>query len=472
MSSPRNGSQRPTRSLLPVGVATSVGPDIVELAAIAGLYLDDWQRWFLENSLLETGRRWTAFEVALLVPRQNGKGALLEARQLGGLFYLREPLQVHTAHEFKTAYEHFLRITNLIEGCPDMDRQVMRIRRGAGEQAIELKTGERLRFLARSTGSGRGMTGDVVYLDEAFALTTPMMGALLPTLSAVPNPQIWYTSSAPRSTSDVLHGLRNRDPKRSPRLFFAEWGYGQDVDIEDEDAWYGANPALGIRIDEEFVRSELDALRAMPEEFRRERLGVPEMPVQESIVVPESQWESLTDTDSKVAERHCFALDVAADRSWSAFGVAGLRADGRAHIEVVDTRPGTGWVLDVAQSIAREWSAPIRIQTNSPAASFIDDLRSRGVEVVEMTPTDHAEAVGRFLDAIENDGLRHIRQGSLLGSLKAAVLRTSGDASVWARRTSRADISPLVAVTLALGGVAALVPVGTPSFVSLDDWED
>lgn len=207
----RVGSQRPTHLHLPVGGVTSAGPDICELAATAGLVLDDWQRWFLTEAMSETADgRWTAFEVACVVSRQNGKGSILEARQLGGLFYLREPLQVHTAHEFKTAYEHFLRITNLVEGCADMDRKVQRIRRGAGEQAIELKTGERLRFLARSTGSGRGLTGDVVYLDEAFALTSAMMGALLPTLSAVPNPQVWYTSSAPRLTSEVLHALRKR----------------------------------------------------------------------------------------------------------------------------------------------------------------------------------------------------------------------------------------------------------------------
>lgn len=207
----RVGAQRPARVHLPVGGVRSAGPDIVELAAVAGLVLDDWQRWFLCEAMAETEEgRWAAFEVACVVSRQNGKGSIEEARQLGGLFYLGEPLQVYTAHEFKTAYEHFLRITNLIEDCPDMDRRVQRVRRAAGEQAIELRTGERLRFLARSGGSGRGLTGDVVYLDEAYALTAAMMGALLPTMSAVPNPQLWYMSSAAWRTSEVLHSLRKR----------------------------------------------------------------------------------------------------------------------------------------------------------------------------------------------------------------------------------------------------------------------
>ena len=227
----------------------------VEIAAEAGLLLDDWQSWVLTESLSESVPGvWSAFEVAVVVPRQNGKGSLIEARQLVGLFSLREQLQIHSAHEWRTAYEHFLRVCRLIESCPDMDKQVQRIRRGAGEQAIELKTGERLRFVARTGGSGRGLSGDVVYLDEAFALTAAQMGALLPTLSARPNPQVWYLSSAPKTSSEVLHNLckRGREAK-SERLFFAGWGLERGADPTDVGNWYAANPAMGIRITEAFV---------------------------------------------------------------------------------------------------------------------------------------------------------------------------------------------------------------------------
>ena len=132
--------------------------------------LDDWQAWVLEMSLAEQDDGLhSAFEVGVEVGRQNGKGSIMEARQLAGLFLLGEQLQVHTAHEFRTTFEHFLRITRLIESAPALDKKVMRIRRGAGEQAVELKSGERLRFIARSSGGGRGFSGDTVYLDEAFA---------------------------------------------------------------------------------------------------------------------------------------------------------------------------------------------------------------------------------------------------------------------------------------------------------------
>jgi hypothetical protein len=444
------------RQLLPGGLETSEGADATALASLAGLTLDDWQSWFLGHSLrkLPSGQ-WSAFEVGLIVPRQNGKGALLEARQLAGLFITKEPLQVHSAHEFKTAFEHFLRIVNLVEGCPDLDRRVMRVRRGAGEQAIELKNGCRLRFLCRSTGSGRGLTGDTIYLDEAFALTQPMMGALLPTLSAVPNPQVWYTSSAPRMTSDVLHSLRQRGVDGStPRLLFAEWGLEQDADPDDPQNWYLANPAMGARITEEFVRAELEAMRSMPAEFGRERLGIAETPADEVPLIP--NWDALLDPGSIITSNRSIALDVTPDRRFAALAWAGRRADGMLHVEAFDHRPGTAWVLEAAKALSVKWRLPIRVQANSPAAALIAPMVEAGVQVVEVTAGDHAKGLGQLLDAAAAKQVWHIGAQPLTTAVKGAEVRTVGDADVLARRTSKVDISPLVAVVLAVGGVPEL----------------
>ena len=417
--------------------------------------LDDWQRWSLDIAMSEDDDgQWSAFEVAEIVSRQNGKGAILEARQLGGLFYLREPLQVYTAHNFKTTFEHFLRIVNLIEGCPDLDRQVFKIRRGAGEQAIELKSGERLRFLARSTGSGRGLTGDVVYLDEAFALTAPMMGALMPTLSAVPNPQIWYSSSAPRKDSEVLHGICSRGRSgKSARLFYAEWCADEGTALDDVDAWYQANPALGVRISEEFVTAELDAMQSMPEEFARERLGIPEQPESTLMVIPLEQWNGLADESSQIADRCVFALDVSPDRRWSTFGVAGRRDDGVIHVEDVQHRPGTKWVVDYARQLFEKNGEPILIEKGGPAGSLAPLLIEAGIEVTEVSTADHTRATGQFIDAALSGGLAHLGQQTLRSAVVGAQLRAHGDAELWSRRSSKMDITPLVAVTLALGGV-------------------
>lgn len=201
---------RPRFRHLPPSVS-SAGQEAVELAASAGLVLDPWQVEVLEGALGERrDGRWSATEVVVIVPRQNGKGAILEARELAGLFLFGEMLQTHTAHRFDTAIEHFRRVRYLIENTPDLMRKVKKIREANGDEGIELKNGARLNFKARSKGSGRGFSGDLVVLDEAYYLGD--LGDLLPTLSARPNPQVWYTSSAPlpKAESDPLRRLIRR----------------------------------------------------------------------------------------------------------------------------------------------------------------------------------------------------------------------------------------------------------------------
>lgn len=217
------GSQVPRFQTVPRARSTA-GPEAIECAASAGLLLDPWQELVLNGALGELpGGKWAAPEVGLIVPRQNGKGGILEARELAGLFIFGERLILHSAHEFKTAAEAFLRLKELIVNTPDLLSQVKRggIHTAHGEEGIELKSGQRIRFVARSTGSGRGFTGDLIVLDEAYNLSSANMSALLPTIAAKSihgNPQIWYTSSAPlpRQESDTLRRLckRGRDGAR------------------------------------------------------------------------------------------------------------------------------------------------------------------------------------------------------------------------------------------------------------------
>ena len=440
---------------LPTDRSGSAGPEAIELATSAGLHLDDWQQWILSESLSEDAYGFhSAFEVACFVARQNGKGSILEARQLAGLFITNESLQVHSAHDFKTAFEHFLRIVSLVEGAPHLDEQVARIRRGAGEQSIELKNGNRLRFLARSTGSGRGFSGDTVYLDEAYALTAPMMGALLPTLSARENPQVWYTSSAVRFTSEVCHDLIKRGREGiSDRLFYADWGLDAHIDLSDRDNWYRSNPALGIRISEAFIDAEYDATRNLPAEFARERLGVHEGLLGDTGKIRLQAWDDLEDPDSSIVGAPVFALDVSPERSWSSIAAAGRRKDGLGQVEVFERREGTGWVFDFVESVWKAQKRPFRIDPGSPAGGMIAELESRGVEIVEVSAREHAQGCGALVDAVTNQTIRHRVDPMLRAAVAGAKDRPMADAWLWSRTSSAIDISPLVAVTLAWSGV-------------------
>jgi len=256
----------------------SEGLNAVDLAALAGLNLDPWQAHVLEAGLGRRGGKWAAFEVCLIVARQNGKGAILEALELAALFLFDDVrLILHSAHEFKTAAEAFLRIRHLIEERPQFARRVERIRTAAGAEAIELKDGKRLRFVARSSGSGRGFSSDLVILDEAYQLGDREMAALLPTLSARPDPQVWYTSTAGGPDSVQLGRVRARGVTGGdPSLAFMEWSAQDEDDPGERTVWAAANPGLGIRIAEDYIERERAALG--PEAFARERLSIGDYP--------------------------------------------------------------------------------------------------------------------------------------------------------------------------------------------------
>ncbi|MBW0088245.1 terminase [Pseudonocardia sp. KRD-184] len=434
---------------------SSAGEEAVDFCASFGLHLDPWQQYVLTEALGERADgRWAAFEVAALVPRQNGKGALLEARELAGLFLFGEQLILHSAHEFKTAQEAFRRVLMHVQNSPSLEKRVARVRTSHGEEGIELKSGARLRFVARSTGSGRGFSGDTVILDEAYNLASEGMAALLPTLSARPNPQIWYTSSAGMSSSDQLRRVRERGVAgTSKRLAFFEWSAPSDASLDDREAWAQANPALGRRITEEFVESERDAMD--DEGFARERLGVWFDPATQ-MVIDGKKWSALADEASRIVGPKVFAIDATPERTAAAIAVAGRRADGVGHVEIVESRPGTGWVLSrMVELQQRHQAAAWLVDPASTAGSFINGMQNAGIEPVLVTGRELAQACGSLYESVVEAGsLRHLNQSPLNAALTGAKKRPLGDAWAWHRRNSEVDISPLVAATLAWHGFA------------------
>jgi hypothetical protein len=70
-----------------------------------------------------------------------------------------------------------------------------------------------------------------------------------------------------------------------------------------------------------------------------------------------------------------------------------------------------------------------------------------------VSAQEHAKACGTFFDACEQQTLRHLGSSELTAAVKGAAKRPLGDAWAWSRKASSVDISPLVAVTLALWGV-------------------
>jgi phage terminase large subunit-like protein len=151
-------AERPRVLVLPK-FSTSAGDEAINLAASAGLKLRQWQKFVLRNSLGEReDGRWASFEVGLIVARQQGKGTVLEARELAGLVLFGEKSLMHTAHELKTSMKHFNRLIALAETSEDLGKRIKRVYRGNGKESLVMKNGAVLECIARTEGSGRGYT--------------------------------------------------------------------------------------------------------------------------------------------------------------------------------------------------------------------------------------------------------------------------------------------------------------------------
>jgi len=468
----------------------------VDLAAVAGLVLDPWQQHVLKESLGERADgKWSAFEVGLIVSRQNGKGSILEARELAGLFLFGERLILHSAHEFKTAADAFRRLMVLVESNPDFEARVAKVTNAHGSEGIELKGGQRIRFVARTSGSGRGFSADTVVLDEAYNLSDAQISALMPTLTTSPNPQIWYTSSAVNAEEHpngwVLGRLRERGLKGDdPSLAFFEWSADEDayrdadglVDVPrmstDPEAWAAANPGLGFRVTGEHIAREQRSME--PKAFTVERLSVGDWPTEASheAVIDMDVWKSLADPHSKpLTKPVSFALDLSPNRKVATLTLAGRRADGLAHLEVVPARKGggamkgTNWVVDRLVELNRDWKpCAIVINGKSPAASLLPALQAAGLELkkdggplVVTHAGEMAQACGAFYDDVTEESvavdgrpgrLRHLGDPILTTALADAKKRPLVDAWGWDRKSFSGDITAIVSGTLALHGLA------------------
>lgn len=455
------GRQTPTASHVPTSRHHS-GRDAAQLAAAYGLELDPWQQRVLTAGLGERADgNWTVRQVGLSVPRQNGKTAIFEARELAGLLLFGEELIIHSAHLVATALEAFHRIKAYFENYDDLRRKVKRIREANGEQAVEMMTGQRLMFRARARGGGRGMSPDVLMLDEAQILPEKAWLTAWPSVSARPNPQAWLAGTPPTAEDDaeVFTRLRSAALEQSaPSVAWLEWAADAGEDISLPRTWAKANPAYPLRISREAVESELASLS--PDGFARERLGVwPAGSV--ATVIPTNTWNSRVDAGPPDGTPpDALAVDMSHDRIVATAG-CWRTGDDSVHVEAlaVDTAPDALAAADMLAGQAGR-RIPIVVDTASPAASLVPILKAKRCRVVQTSAADMVKACGMFYDDTVAGRLTHPGQGRLDEALAGARKRPIRDAGGWGwdRRDPTVNIAPLVAATLARFGAAVTKP--------------
>lgn len=504
---------------------TSLGFAAVEFAEdVCGISLFPWQRWLLIHGLeLAPGITVSTMgdrdpldplfrfrKVVVLVARQNGKSTLSQVLSLFFLFQLGTDLVLGTAQDLDTAEEVWDGAQDIIDEVPELAELTDKPIRVNGKKTIRLKTGERYKVKAANRKAGRGLSGDLILLDELREHTSwDAWGAITKTTTARPSAQIWSLSNAGDASSIVLRHLRASahaalgDPdgvnaalnpaallptdgemdadvadgasadlvaedlsedEASSALGLFEWSAPPDCDPLDRSGWAWANPSLGYGISEKTLLSDAPKPNGDgdPEwTFRTEALCQWSDGSLEGLFPP-GRWEAQEDASSAVAPGECkfLCLALSHDRSRAHIAIAGMRADGIPHVGVIASRTGVDWVVPWLQSDdAPDFEALVVQERGAPESALLDELDHYGVPVARWGGGDLTAGHGMFYDAVAaDDGGRMRHQPQPVLDVAVAVAATkllSGGAWVVDLVKSPADAAPLKAAIGAFWGLTS-----------------
>lgn len=354
------GSQEPRIKIEPTR-SRSDGSDASLLMAEYGSKLDKWQEMVVDCWLGKDGNgKYTVTTAGLSIPRQNGKNVCLEAREFFGLAIKGEKI-LHTAHQVKTGKESFHRLVRMFtdDRHPDVKELVAQIRYTNGEEAIYLQNGGEIRYSARSRQSARGFAGiSLVVYDEAQELTDDQVEAITATLaaSATGSRQVIYTGTPPYPgcPGEIFRRFRTACMS-DPGIHDAwhEWSVAaesvDDIDTGDHNLWFMSNPALGIRLSEEFTDAERRSLSK--DGFARERLGwwSPILAKKTDNAIDKAEWESCRSMEPKPEGKTAYGVKFTPDGSEVILCGAVIPTNGAARISLIDRKPtshGIKWLAD------------------------------------------------------------------------------------------------------------------------------
>lgn len=449
----RTGAQKPRKLVRRDEDFYSDGEDAAQLVAEYGFTLDPWQKFVITDWLARDDNDAPVYlTLGLSCPRQNGKNGIIEAFELYKMAICGEKI-LHTAHQVKTSNKAFVRLASMFtdKAHPELVDMVLNIRRTNGEQAIYLKNGGLIEYSARSRGASRGNTYSVVIIDEAQEYTDEQAEALMPTLAASPTGyrQIVYTGTPPGETSPGTVYARIRKSALTnggKTLCWHEWSIDQCPEQNATfdsilDEVYDTNPAMGIRLDEDFTREEFNTMSL--EGFARERLGWwSEKRIRSAISNTAWQKTAIDKSDIPQEGKKSFGVKFSVDGSQVALAACRIKEDCPAYVELLGIgalTEGLSWITSfLCTEDMEETTAAIAVDGKNGADALLDKLRDIYPRQALMVPGTKGviASSSMFQDALLEGALTHWdspngEQEALDMSALSSIKRPIGNEGGW-----------------------------------------
>ena len=198
----------PMRELTP---ETSLGFQVIDFAReVLGVILLPWQRAALIRMLELRPDNSLRFQtVVVLVARQNGKSTLAQILTIWLLCIYGWPLILGTAQDLDVAEALWEEVVEIVQGNDELAASIENIVKVNGKKALVLDTGSKYKVKAANRRAGRGLSGNLVLLDEIREHQNwDAWGAITKTTMARAESLILALSNAGDITSRVLRYLR------------------------------------------------------------------------------------------------------------------------------------------------------------------------------------------------------------------------------------------------------------------------
>ena len=344
------GSQEPSVRIAPEYLKSD-GYDAVKLLSIGDLILDPWQSDAMDDWMaISPSGKWVCKTCGLSVPRQNGKTGLLAGRSESGMLMYNETV-LYTAHLQKTATETFEEMANFFDS-PKLRKYIKDIKTALGREQIILKSGAKVKFLARTRNGGRGQHGDLLIFDEAQELDDDAQASFIPAISASLNPQTIYagTPPDPNITGDVFRRIREKTINGETKAAsWLEFSVSEIGDVHNQKRWAETNPALGRRILLSTIEGESEQMDA--DTFARERLGwwTPIVKERVDYAINKDLWDACVSEEPKPEGKTAYGVKFSPDGSVVSLCGAVIDENGKTRISLIDKRStgeGTQWLAD------------------------------------------------------------------------------------------------------------------------------
>lgn len=466
------GSEVPriwTPPLRPLTPETSLGFECIAFAEnVVGMTLLPWQKWWLIHALeLNPDGSYRFKQVFLLVARQNGKTTVVKALILWKMFLDEARLILGGAQTLTDAEDCWEAVLYQAMDVPALAKRLDKPFWTSGKRRLQLlpdkdyMTRCQYRVVPLKKDAGRGKTCDFLFLDELREHQTwDGWDALESTTLRPPRAQIVAASNAGDARSVVLNAKREaamteiaNNATDESAIGWFEYSAPDNCELDDEQAIAQANPSYRYTL----APPALKAARSKPEaSYRTENL----CQVVRSLtpgVIPKAMWEANADSDSEIVDGapvFC-AVDVSWNRAYASVAVAGRRADGKVHVEIVAHRAGTEWIAPWLRHRREhpdyQWfTNQVVIQgKGAPVSSLAETFQENGLSVIDWSGTELGKSFGNFYDAIRQRAIRHRSQQVLDLAIEVAQEKRLGDASFIDRRNEHVDVSPAVAAQAA-----------------------